>query len=77
MLYTRLCNIDVLYLWPRPMTVYVVLAQKSITLVLMMINSYSYSTNDFVVLKFHIFIKILVQFLASTKDSKSSFEANT
>jgi len=32
-----------------------VLAQKPITLVLMMINSYSYSTNDLVFIKFQIF----------------------
>ena len=37
-----------------------VLAQRPITLVLMMINSCSYSTNDLVFIKFQIFIKILV-----------------
>jgi len=36
------------------------LAQKPITLVLMMINSYSYSGNDLVMFKFTSLIKILV-----------------
>jgi len=36
------------------------LAQRPITLVLMIINSCSYNTNDLVFNKFQIFIKILV-----------------
>ena len=36
------------------------LVQRSVTLVLMMINSYSYSTNDLVLFKFQILIEILV-----------------
>ena len=39
-----------------------ILAQRPITLVLMMINSYSYNTNDLVFNKFQIFIKILLVF---------------
>ena len=40
-----------------------------------MINSYSYSTNDLVFIKFQIFNQDLSRCLASTKNSKSSFEA--
>ena len=36
------------------------LAQRTITLVLILINSCSYSTNDLVLFKFQILIKILV-----------------
>jgi len=53
------------------------LAQRPITLILMMINSYSYSTNDLMFIKFQIFNQDFSQCLVSTKDSKSSFEANT
>ena len=53
------------------------LAQRLITLVLMMINSCSYSTNDLVFIKFQIFDQDLSRYLASTKDSKSSFGAST
>jgi len=54
-----------------------VLAQRPITLVLMMINSYSYSTNDLVFNKFQIFDQDLSRCLALTKDAKSSFETST
>ena len=47
------------------------MAQRSITLVLMMINSCSYSNNDLVFNKFQIFDQDLNLYLASTKDSKS------
>ena len=50
------------------------LAQRPITLVLMMINSYSYSTNDLVFNKFQIFDQDFSRCLASMKDSKSTFE---
>ena len=40
--------------------VFKMLAQKPITLVLMMTNSYNYSTNDLFVFKLQILIKILV-----------------
>ena len=53
------------------------LAQRLITLILMMINSYNYSTNDLTFIKFQMFNQDLSQCLASTKDSKSSFEART
>ena len=53
------------------------LAQRPITLVLMMINSCSYITNDLVFNKLQIFDQDLSQCLASIKDSKSSFEAST
>ena len=53
------------------------LAQRPSTLVLMMINSCSYSTNDLIFNKFQIFDHDLGRCLASTKDSKSSFEAST
>ena len=36
------------------------LVQRPITLVFIMINSYNYSTNDLVFIKFQIFIKMLV-----------------
>jgi len=49
------------------------MAQKPITLILMM-NSCSYSTNDLVLIKFQIFYQDFSRCLASTKDSKSSFE---
>ena len=54
-----------------------VLAQRPITLVLMMSNSCSYSTNDFVFNYSQIFDQDLSKCLASTKDSKSSFGAST
>jgi len=50
------------------------LAQRLITLILMMINSYSYSTNDHVFIKFQIFNQDLSRVLTSIKNSKSSFE---
>ena len=50
---------------------------KPITLVLMMINSYSYCSNDLVFNKFQIFNQDLSRCLASIKDSRSSFEAST
>ena len=53
------------------------LAQRPITLILMMINSCSYSINDIVFNKFQIFNQDLSQCLALTKGSKSSFEAST
>jgi len=53
------------------------LAQRPITLVLMMINSCSYSTNDLVFNKFQIFGQDLSRCLALIKYSKSSFEAST
>ena len=53
------------------------LAQRPITLVLMMINSSSYSTNDLVFIKIQIFNQDLSRYLDSTKNSKSSFEAIT
>ena len=53
------------------------LAQRPITLVLMMINSCSYSTNDLVFNKFQILYQDLSRYLVLTKDSKSSFEDNT
>ena len=53
------------------------LAQRPITLVLMMINSCSYNANDLVLIKFQIFDQDLSRCLASMKDSKSSFEAST
>ena len=52
------------------------LAQKTITLVLMMIHSCRFSTNDLVFIKFQIFNQDLSRCLASIKDSKSSFEAS-
>ena len=52
------------------------LAQGFVTLVLMMINSYIYSTNDLMLFKFQIFNQDLSWCLVSTKDSKSSFEAS-
>jgi len=42
------------------LTIIILLAQRLITLVLMMTNSCSYSTNDLAVFKFQILIKILV-----------------
>jgi len=57
--------------------IYELLAQRLITLVLIMINSCSYSTNDLVFNKFQIFNQNFNQCSASTKNSKSSFEANT
>ena len=53
------------------------LAQRPITLVLMMINSCSYSTNDLVFNQSQNCDQDLSRCLASTKDLKSSFEANT
>ena len=53
------------------------LAQRPIALVLMMINSCSYSTNDLVFNQSQIIDQGLSRCLASTKDSKSSFEAST
>jgi len=53
-----------------------VLAQRPITLILMMINSCNYSTNDLVLFKFQIFNQDLSWFLGSTNDSKLSFEAS-
>ena len=53
------------------------LAQRPITLVLMMINSCSYSTNDLVFTKSQICDQDLSRCLTSTKDLKSSFGANT
>ena len=55
--------------WPK--------LQRPVTLVLMIINSCSYSTNDLVFIKFQIFDQDLNRCLASTKDSKSSFETIT
>ena len=46
---------------------YLMLAQRPITLVLMMINSCSYSTNDLVFNKFQIFDQDLSQCLASKR----------
>jgi len=43
----------------------------------MMINSCNYSTNDLVFIWCQIFDQNLSRYLASTKDSKSSFEAST
>ena len=51
-----------------------VLAQRPITLVLMMINSCNYSTNDLVLFKFQIFNQDLSWFLGSTNDSKLSLK---
>ena len=53
------------------------LVQRPITLILMMINSCSYNTNDLVFIKFQIFNQDLSRCLASIKDSKSSFKAST
>ena len=52
----------------------VVLAQGSITLVLIMINSCSYCTNDLVFNKFQIFDHDLSRCLALTKYSKSNLK---
>jgi len=52
------------------------LAERPSILDLMMINSYSYCTNDIVFNKFQISDQDLSQCLASTKDSRSSFEAS-
>ena len=52
------------------------LARRPITLVLMMINSYSYNTNDLVFIKFQIFNQHLSRCLTSIKDSKSTFETS-
>ena len=54
-----------------------VLAQRPITLVLMMINSCSYNTNDLVFNYFQIYDQDLSWCLASIKDLKSSFGAST
>ena len=51
------------------------LARRPITLVLMMINSCSYSTNDLVFNKCQIHDQDLSRCGASTKDLKSSFGA--
>jgi len=56
---------------------YLLLAQRPITLVLMMINSCSYYTNDLVFILFQIFDQDLSRCLALTKDSTSNFEAGT
>ena len=53
------------------------LAQRSITLVLMITNSCSYSTSDLVFIYSQIFDQDLSRCLASTKDSKSSFRVST
>ena len=53
------------------------LAQRPITLVLMMINSCSYGTNDLVFNQFQICDQDLSRCVASTKDLKSSFGAST
>ena len=53
------------------------LAQWPITLVLMMINSCSYSTNDLVFNYWQIHDQDLSRCVASTKDLKSSFGAST
>ena len=53
------------------------LVQRPIALVLMMINSCSYSTNDLVFNLSQIFDQDFSRCLASTKDLKSSFGANT
>ena len=45
------------------------LAQRPITLILIMINSCNYSTNNLVFIKFQIFNQDLRRCLASTKDS--------
>ena len=50
------------------------LAQRPITLVLMMINSCSYSTNNLVFNQYQIFDQDLSWCLASTKDLKSKFQ---
>ena len=50
------------------------LDQRLIALVLMMINSCSYSTNDLVFIYSQIFDQDLSRCLASTKDSTSSLE---
>ena len=52
------------------------LAQRPITLVLMMNNLCSYSTNDLVLFKFQIFNQDVSWCLALTKNSKSSFEVS-
>ena len=49
------------------------LAQRPITLVLMMINSCSYITNDLVFNQYQIFDQDLSWYLASTKNLKSKF----
>ena len=53
------------------------LARWPITLVLMMINSCSYSTNDLVFIQSQICDQDLSRCVASTKDLKSSFGAST
>ena len=50
-----------------------VLAQRPVTLVLMMINLYNYSTNDFMLFKFQIFNQDRSWCLASTKKFKIKF----
>jgi len=55
----------------------ILLAQRPFTLVLMMINSCSYSTNNLVFIKSQIFNQDLSRCLALVKDSKSGFEAIT
>ena len=54
-----------------------IVSPKALTLVLMMINSCSYSTNDLVLFKFQIINQDLSWYLALIKDSKSSFEGRT
>ena len=52
------------------------LAQRPITLILIMINSCSYSINDLLLIKFQIFDQDLSRCLASTKNLKLSFKAS-
>ena len=73
---TSLTNL-LMCLPPCPHKKAILLAQRSTTLDLMMINSCSYSTNDLVLFKLQVSIKILVWCLAFSKDSKSRFNANT
>ena len=53
------------------------LAQRPIPLVLMTINSCSYSTSNLIFINFQILKEDLSWCLVSTKNSKSSFEAIT
>ena len=52
--------------WRMKKWQWVLLAQKLITLVLMIINSYNYSTNNLVFIKFQIFNQDLSRYLASS-----------
>jgi len=64
------CTYNNIYHVSGECSIQLLLAQRPITIILLMINSYSYSTNDLIFNKFQIFDQDFSRCLASTKDSK-------